>query len=128
MRAREFITEQASLDAEQADPLSHTYILPGITANDPYLSYRMGVAIARARSDQKSDDINPYLPKWTARTPFGEAMIVAGVNNSIDPIIDTALKMADMPGGKEMVGSGESQEPKFVSKKSPIQAFKGYPR
>jgi hypothetical protein len=37
MRAREFITEQAAkLPAEQADPMRYTYVIPGLSASDPY--------------------------------------------------------------------------------------------
>ena len=57
MRAREFITEQSKLPPEQAEPLQNTFVLPGLSAADPYKNYRMGVAIARARSDA-SDQAN----------------------------------------------------------------------
>ena len=57
MRAREFIVEQANLPPEQAEPLKNTFVLPGLSAADPYKNYRMGVAIARARSDA-SDQAN----------------------------------------------------------------------
>ena len=46
----------------------------------------------------------------------------------MDPIIDQALKMAGIGGGKRPIGSLTSEEPKFVDHVSPIKAFKGYPR
>ena len=128
MRAREFITEQAHLPAEEADPLRYTYELPGVTTADPYRTYRVGVAIARARSDAQPDDINPYRPEWHSETALGRYAVVSGVNDSVDPIIDQALKMTGTPGGKRMVSSPESTEPSFVQDVSPIRPFRGYPR
>lgn len=134
MRAREFIREQRDLPPETKEPMRYTYILPGLSAADPYKNYRMGVAMARARSDYakalnpQNDSIDPYTPEWSSDTAFGEHAVVAGMSPSIDPVIDAALKMTKTPGGKKMVSSGPSQEPAFVSTKSPVQAFKGYPR
>lgn len=128
MRAREFITEQSALPPEYADPMRYTYVLPGLSAADPYKNYRFGVAIARARSDAKPDDVNPNRPEWSAETAFGENGVVAGFNNNVDPIIDTALKMTKTPGGKKLVSTPQSDEPNFVDKTSPIRAFKGYPK
>lgn len=127
MRAREFIAEQATLPPEQAEPLKNTFVLPGLSAADPYKNYRMGVAIARARSDasdQKND--NQFKPAWSAETAFGENAVVVGFSNNVDPIIDAALKMTKTPGGKRPVSSPKSEEPKFVDTNSPIKAFKGY--
>jgi hypothetical protein len=128
MRAREFITEQHDLAPEQAAPMRQTYVIPGLSASDPYNNYRFGVAIARARSDQKTDDVNPYRPEWSTETPFGEHGVVVGMNAGIRPVIDAALKMTGTKGGKKLVTSPESDEPEFVAKTSPIKAFKGYPR
>lgn len=128
MRAREFITEQANLPAEESDPLRYTYELPGLSTADPYRTYRVGVAIARARSDAVADNLNPYRLPWSAKTALGKYAVISGVNDTVDPIIDQALKMTDTPGGKKMVSSPESLEPAFVQDHSPIKPFKGYPR
>jgi hypothetical protein len=129
MRAREFVTEQAAqLPAEQADPMRYTYVIPGLSASDPYRNYRFGVAIARARSDAVKDNINPDMPEWHDETAFGEHGIVAGMAPGVDQLIDAALQMTKTPGGKRLVSSGPSEEPAFVANKSPINAFKGYPR
>lgn len=129
MRAREFITEQAAeLPPEQADPMRYTYVIPGLSAADPYRNYRFGVAVARARSEYRKDDVNPNMPEWHDETAFGEHGIVAGMNPGIAKVIDAALKMTKTKGGKKMVSSGPSEEPAFVDNKSPVKAFKGYPR
>ena len=130
MRAREFITEQRELPPEQADPMRYTYVIPGLSASDPYNNYRFGVAMARARSDAGSDDhtIDPYKPAWSAETAFGEHGVVVGMNSNIEQVIDTALAMTKTPGGKELVSTADSKEPKLVDTTSPVKAFKGYPR
>jgi hypothetical protein len=128
MRAREFIREQRELPPEYAEPMRYTYILPGLSASDPYKNYRFGVAIARARSDAQPDTQDPYRPEWTAETAFGENGVIVGFNNNVDPIIDAALKMTKTPGGKKLVSTPQSTEPNFVDKASPVKAFKGYPR
>lgn len=126
MRAREFIREQRELPPESKEPLRYTYVLPGLGSSDPYQTYRMGVAMARARSEYRKDDVNPFMPEWSAETAFGEHAVVSGMNAGIGKIIDAALAMTNTPGGKRLVSSPESQEPDFVATQSPIKAFKGY--
>jgi hypothetical protein len=134
MRAREFIREQRELPDEAKGPMRYTYVLPGLSAADPYKNYRMGVAIARARSDYATEisseniGIDPYKPEWSAETAFGEHAVVVGSSKYIADVIDRALEMTDTPGGKVLVSTDKSEEPKFVDTQSPIKAFKGYPR
>jgi len=128
MRAREFITEQRELPPEQAEPLRYTYVIPGLSAADPYNNYRFGVAMARARSDAGTDGINKGMPEWTPETAFGEHGVVVGINSGIEKIIDQALAMTNTPGGKQLVSTPDSLEPKLVDTTSPVKAFRGYPR
>jgi hypothetical protein len=128
MRAREFITEGRELSPEQADPMQHTYVIPGLSASDPYNNYRFGVAMARARSDAGTDGLTKDMPAWSSQTAFGEHGVVVGMNSSIEQIIDQALTMTDTAGGKELVSTADSREPSLVDTQSPIRAFKGYPR
>lgn len=134
MRAREFISEQRDLPAEIKEPMRYTYVLPGLSASDPYKNYRMGVAIARARSDYakalnpQNAGIDVYQPAWSSETAFGEHAVVAGMTDGIAPVIDYALKMTKTPGGKRLISTGPSREPDLVATQSPMQPFKGYPR
>lgn len=130
MRAREFVTESAAhLPAEIADPLRYTYILPGVIGSDPYGAYRLSVAMARARSDAGAQDgVNPFMRPWTSESAFGEHAIVSGMDEQIAPILDQALTMTGIPGGKKMISTAKSSEPAFVDTVSPIKSFKGYPR
>lgn len=126
MRAKEFIREQRELPPETKEPMRDTYTLPGLSSADPYKSYRFGVAMARARSEYRKDDVNPHMPEWTAETAFGEHAVVAGFNGGIAKIIDAALTMTNTPGGKKLVSTPDSDEPTWVDKQSPVKAFKGY--
>jgi hypothetical protein len=126
MRAREFVTEQKDLSAEQAGPMRYTYVVPGLSASDPYNNYRFGVAIARARSDYGKDGVNPHMPEWSAETAFGEHGVVSGMNAGIGDLIDAALAMTNTPGGKQLVSTPDSTEPNFVVTQSPVKPFNGY--
>ena len=126
MRAREFIREQRELPDETKEPMRYTYTLPGLVSSDPYKTYRMGVAIARARSDSSKDDVNPYMPEWSAETAFGEHAVISGMNSGIEQVIDAALAMTNTPGGKKLISTADSEEPSFVVAQSPVKPFKGY--
>jgi len=141
MRAREFIHENknqsvasdARLPAEEAEPMRYTYTIPGLSAADPYKNYRFGVAMARARADDGdknplNKEIDPFKPTWAADSVFGEHGLVVGMNSSVESVIDQALAMTKTPGGKKLVSTAKSTEPAFVDTKSPVTAFKGYPR
>jgi len=127
MRAREFVTEsRAKLPPEAAGPMHDTYMLPGLRNNDAYRSYRFGVAMARARADLGG--AGKDLPKWNTESAMGMYGIVSGFDENVDPVIDLALKMTDIKGGKISVSSDDSEEPAYVDTISPVRAFKGYPR
>jgi hypothetical protein len=108
--------------------MQHTYVIPGLSASDPYNNYRFGVAMARARSDAGTDGLTKNIPAWSSETAFGEHGVVVGMNSSIEQVIDQALAMTNTAGGKELVSTADSQEPSLVDTQSPVRAFKGYPR
>jgi hypothetical protein len=126
MRAREFIAEQKELPPEQADPMNHVFTLPGVKSSDPYQIYRLGVAIARARSDAGTNDPIPHMPEWSAEAAFGEDAVIAGFNANVEPAIDYALKMAGLPVKKVQISTPNSLEPASVNHTSPVKPFKGY--
>jgi len=128
MRAREFLREEATLPPEQADPMNHVFVLPGVQSSDPYQIYRLGVAMARARSDAGTDGITNNIPAWSAKAAFGEDAVIAGFNDSVEPVIDQALKMAGLPAKKIQISTPNSLEPALVNHTSPVKGFKGYPR
>jgi hypothetical protein len=126
MRAREFITEETKLPPEQADPMNHVFVLPGVQSSDPYQIYRLGVAMARARSDAGTDGITDKLPEWSPQAAFGEDAVIAGFNASVEPVIDQALKMAGLPAKKVQISTPNSLEPDSVNHQSPVKPFDGY--
>ena len=126
MRAREFITEDTTLPPEQADPMNHVFVLPGVNSSDPYQIYRLGVAIARARSDAGTNDPIPNMPEWSAQAAFGEDAVIAGFNANVEPAIDHALKMAGLPVKKVQISTPNSIEPSLVNRQSPVKPFAGY--
>jgi hypothetical protein len=128
MRAREFLREEATLPPEQADPMNHVFVLPGVQSSDPYQIYRLGVAMARARSDTGTDGITNNIPAWSAKAAFGEDAVIAGFNDSVGAIIDQALTMSGLPAKKIQISTPNSLEPALVNHTSPVKAFAGYPR
>jgi hypothetical protein len=126
MRAREFVTEEKNLPPELADPMNHVFVLPGVQSSDPYQIYRLGVAMARARSDAGTDGITSKLPAWSAQAAFGEDAVIAGFDAGVEPVIDQALKMAGLPAKKVQISTPNSIEPASVNHTSPVRPFKGY--
>ena len=125
MRAREFVAEaRATLNPDEAAPMRQTYILPGIRNNDAYHTYRLTMAMARARADigGVTDDFPPF-PEQSA---FGQNAIVSGFDDTVVPVLDQALKLTGTPGGKVLVSTPKSEEPPGIDTQSPIQAFRGY--
>jgi hypothetical protein len=108
--------------------MNHVFTLPGVQSSDPYQIYRLGVAMARARSDAGTDGITDKLPAWSPKAAFGEDAVIGGFNASVEPIIDQALKMAGLPPKKVQVSTPNSLEPASVLTQSPVKAFAGYPR
>jgi len=127
MRAKEFINEgREKLPAGTRDPLAWAYYLPGIRNNDAYRTYRMGVAIARARADAQPG--TEHFPEWEAESVFAENSIFVGSEFDPGDVLDKALEMTGYGGGKVSVGSKKSHEPHSVNDRSPVSSFKGYPR
>jgi hypothetical protein len=109
-----------------AAPLQHTYYIPGIKNNDAYHTYRLSVAIARARADEGG--YGEDMPAFTSVSAMGQNAVVAGFNDGVEAVLDQALKLTDTPGGMRLVGSKESKEPDLVNQQSIVKPFKGYPR
>lgn len=127
MRAREFITEQLGhLSILSSDPMKSTFVIPALTGQDPYKTYRFGVAIARARAE-KSQDQN-FDSDFSSEGAFGQHAVISTFDSDDIEVIDRALSMTNTPGGKHAIGSGQSQEPNVINKTSPIKSFRGYPR
>ena len=113
MRAKEFINE-GKLKGDENYTLPVTYVLPGLTNQDAYLQYRMGLKLAASGPDaDKVDQEN---------SPWGENMAISVYSSGDQEILDTALKAAHQ--SSQMITTGKSEEPKHVNKTSPVAAKK----
>lgn len=131
MRAYEFVTEEkrAQLPVEFAAPMNYAYELPGLSSSVFYPNYRFGVALARARSESEPDTENPYRPEWTEESAIGPHAIIVGATQGIDGLIDRALQMTGIPGGKQLISKDERMvEPPDTNTVSPLPQFAGYKR
>ena len=127
MRAKEFINESSTqkLLPDQADALPATYAIPELPNQDPYLQYRFGVAIAGAKGAKQRAQDN--VPSPEAKTAWGENEIVVSYGHDAGEYIDDALKTMGLKG-KRLISTATSTETSDVTKKSPINGFKGYKR
>jgi hypothetical protein len=106
--------------------MSYAYFLPAIRNNDAYRTYRLGLAMARARAEKDPTAAN--MPPFTPESTFAENAIVAGAEQDPSDVVLRALEMTGYGGGMVQVGSKKSHEPAAVNEKSPVVAFKGYGR
>jgi hypothetical protein len=131
MRAKEFITEQTSLDSIHdgldvaAKTLPYTYTVDQLKNQDFYDLYRFGVAIADVRGTSIDDGVNNFKPNFEAETLWNEKQVVSSFDKDVGKVIDQALKKIGKKG-KTMVSSPGSEELDDVDKTSPIKPFKGY--
>lgn len=131
MRAREFITEDANLQASVSAALPATYAISKLQNQDPYLQYRFGVALAATKgkvhgSEQPGEDVRHHMDP---RSAWGENMIVVSYDPKIGDWIDAALHEVGLSSSdKKLISTPTSDEPKNTSTTSPIKPFKGYER
>jgi hypothetical protein len=126
-KLEEPVTESRAVLPDEIDaPIADTFIIPGLPSQDPYKTYRFGVALARARGEMQNE--KDGLPPFAEEGAFGEYAVVAGFDDSVAPLIDKALSMSGTPGGKVAVSSGRNNEPASTNTVSPVRTFKGYPR
>ena len=121
MRAREFITENTSLQADVAAALPATYVIPALQNQDPYLQYRFGVAIAKSRS---MDGREPKAgEQFGSTSAWGENQVIVSYSNTMDEYIDDALRDVGLsPSDKRLISTAKSEETKTVNKTSPVPA------
>ena len=105
--------------------ISTTYAIPELPNQDPYLQYRFGVAIAGAKGAKQRHLDN--VPSPASKTAWGENAIVVSYGHDAGEYIDDALKTMGL-SGKKLISTATSQETADVTKKSPINGFKGYKR
>lgn len=118
MKIKELLSEDTgSLAPAVARTMPATFELPGLKNQDPYMQYRMGLALASARSDAIEHE------NFDTNSAFGENMSIVGYTNSDIETIQLALKLIgkEYSAGARMISTKESQEASDVYTQSPIQ-------
>lgn len=117
MKIHEILSEgnTGSLSADVADALPATEVLTDLPNTDPYLQYRMGLALAAARAHAAGDI------SFEETSAFGENMAVTAYSNEDLETLELARKL--MPGlnASRLISTVKSEEAKDVGKQSPMQ-------
>mgnify|MGYP006284111795 CR=1 FL=1 len=114
MRAKEFITEDASLTTQVGYTLPQTFTIPGLVNSDAYKQYRYGLALAAGQRQKNHDDTD----NMQKESEFGEQFTMIAYSQGDAQIIDAANKIIGV--NPKQVGTNISQEPKEVNVKSPM--------
>jgi hypothetical protein len=129
MRAKEFITEQATNGLSVASfSLPKTYVMPELKNSDFYELYRFGLAIAAVRGEGGEDDgvQNKFKNEFEAETAWGEHQVVSSeFDEDLDNTIDKALKKVGK-SSKILTGTTISHELPNTNIQSTLKPFKGY--
>ena len=114
MKSREFIKESGtgSLSPAVAHALPSTYELPGLKNQDPYMQYRLGVAMAGAKDPGK----------FETQSAFGENMSVVSYTPQDEEILKLALKLIgkEYSKGAHRISTEHSEEATDVNTQSPV--------
>jgi hypothetical protein len=118
MKIKEILSEggTGSLAPAVARAMPTTWELPGLPNQDPYLQYRMGLAMANARSDEPFNE----------QSAFGENMSIVGYTDADDETVKLALKRMGAPysDGAHSISTRKSEEATDVNKSSPTPTKK----
>jgi len=118
MKINEILIEggTGSLTNAVARAMPTTWNLPGLKGQDPYYQYRMGLAMANARSEH---------PMHTA-SAFGENMTVIAYTDADNETVKLAIKQmgAEYAKGAKTIATKKSEEATDVTDKSPVAPVK----
>lgn len=113
MKIKEILSEggTGSLTTGVARAMPTTWELPELKNQDPYLQYRMGMALASARSGEHLD----------TESAFGENMSIVGYTEADNETVKLALKLLGKPyaDGARSISTTKSEEAPDVNKSSP---------
>ena len=115
MKINEILNENAtgSLAPAVARTLPATFEFPSLKNTDPYLQYRMGVALASARTQEPFSD----------ESAFGENMSIVGYTDADIETIELAMKLVgkEFSAGAKMITTKHSEEANDVNHNSPLK-------
>ncbi len=114
MKINEILTEggTGSLTTAVARAMPTTWNLPGLKGQDPYYQYRMGLAMANARSEHPMH----------AASAFGENMTIVAYTDADNETVKSALKQMgpEYAKGAKSIATEKSEEAPDVNEKSPV--------
>lgn len=102
----------AAIDPDVENTIPGTFIVPELRNTDPYLQYRMGVALAVAQAT-KSREV-----KFDQETIWAENLVMTAYDEKEQETIKTAAKLMGVE--VEQVSSTKSKEIAGVNKTSPV--------
>ena len=118
MKIKEILSEggTGSLTTGVARAMPTTWSLPGLPNQDPYLQYRMGLAMATVRTDEPFNE----------QSAFGENMSIVGYTDADNETVKMALKKMGAPysDGAHSIATRKSEEAPDVNKASPTPTKK----
>lgn len=119
MLIKELLSEsvgEGSLQSGVAHALPGMWALTGLTNQDPYLQYRMGLALAKARAVKTGDIQGGVQP-----SAFGENMLVSTPTPEEEQTLKDALKLLGHHTAKRRISTPGSEENPEVNKVSPMK-------
>lgn len=118
MKINEILTEggTGSLLSGIAHALPDVNVLTDLKNTDPYLQYRMGIALAAARAHDE-DQID-----FAETSAWGENMAVVSYTEEDQRTLDLALKLMPGVNAAKQISTRKSEEATDVQKTSPMPA------
>jgi hypothetical protein len=116
-------SRHGSIQADVADALPATFVIPKLQNQDAYNQYRFGLAVAAARGEKARK--TEHGEQFAGTSPWGENEIVVTFDPSEIETIDAALKLVGLNSGdKRALNNKNSIETKDVVKQSPVANIK----
>lgn len=116
-------SRHGSIQADVADALPGTFVIPKLQNQDAYNQYRFGLAVAAARGQQARKEERGE--QFSGTSPWGENEIVVTFDPSEVETIDDALKLVGLSASdKRPLNNKDSTETKDVGKNSPVANIK----
>ncbi len=106
----------AALDPDVERTIPGTFIVPELRNTDPYLQYRMGVALAVAQATKQRE------VKFDQETIWAENLITTAYDEKEQETIKIAAKLMGVDA--QQISSTKSQEIEGINKKSAVPAPK----
>ena len=100
-------------DVQSAVPAA--FAVPQMANQDPYMQYRMGIAVASARAVEQG------LIPYDQQSAWGENMIMVAQTEEGRRTLELAMKMMGVKG--KQLTSPPSEETKDVNTASPVAKF-----